>query len=222
MSWLRFSLASLAVAIAVDGAYASERVSEFKLANGLQVVVMPDHRAPVVTHMVWYHVGAADEPPGVSGIAHFLEHLMFKATDKIASGEFSKIVARIGGEDNAFTNHDVTGYFQRIAKDRLPDVMEMEADRMVNLKLTEKEVATEREVILEERRSRVDNNPGSILAEQMSAALYKNHPYRIPIIGWEHEMPRLSPRGCAGLLQALLRAQQRHPRRRRRRRAAMR
>ena len=98
----------------------SSRVSEFKLANGMQVVVVPDHRAPVVTHMVWYRVGAADEPPGVSGIAHFLEHLMFKSTDKIPTGEFSKIVSRLGGQDNAFTAQDVTAYFQRIAKDRLP------------------------------------------------------------------------------------------------------
>jgi zinc protease len=171
---------------------AASRVSAFKLANGLQVVVVPDHRAPVVTHYVWYRVGAADEPPGVSGIAHFLEHLMFKSTDKIASGEFSKIVSRLGGQDNAFTSHDVTAYFQRIAKDRLKTVMEMEADRMENLRLTENEVTTERAVILEERRSRTENNPSSILSEQMLAALYQNHPYRIPIIGWMHEMAKLS------------------------------
>ena len=137
------------------------RVSEFKLANGLQVLVIPDHRAPVVTQMVWYKVGAADEPPGSSGIAHFLEHLMFKGTDTIPPGQFSKIVAKNGGEDNAFTNHDVTAYFQRVAKDRLPTVMAMEADRMANLRLSEEDVATERNVILEERRSRVDNDPGS-------------------------------------------------------------
>ena len=171
---------------------AVSRVSEFKLGNGLQVVVVPDHRAPVVTHYVWYRVGSADEPAGVSGIAHFLEHLMFKSTDKIESGSFSKVVARMGGQDNAFTSHDVTGYYQRIAKDRLKTVMEMEADRMVNLKLTEKEVATEREVIIEERRSRTENSPSSILSEQMSATLYQNHPYRIPIIGWMHEMAKLS------------------------------
>ena len=167
-------------------------VSEFKLDNGLQVIVVPDHRAPVVTHYVWYRVGSADEPAGVSGIAHFLEHLMFKSTDKIASGAFSKIIAKLGGQDNAFTNYDVTGYYQRISKDRLKTVMEMEADRMVNLRLTEREVATEREVILEERRSRTENNPSAILSEQMSAALYQNHPYRIPIIGWMHEMAKLS------------------------------
>ena len=169
-----------------------ERVSEFTLANGLDVVVIPDHRAPVVTQMVWYKAGAADEPPGSSGIAHFLEHLMFKGTDKIPTGQFSKIIARNGGEDNAFTNHDVTAYFQRVARDRLPTVMEMEADRMVNLRLTPEDVKTERDVILEERRSRVDNDPGSILQEQMMAALYRNHPYGIPIIGWENEMKGLT------------------------------
>jgi zinc protease len=185
------SLASLAVASAMDRAAPNTRVDEFKLANGLQVVVIPDHRAPVVTQMIWYKVGAADEPPGSSGIAHFLEHLMFKGTDKIPTGQFSKIIAKNGGEDNAFTNHDVTAYFQRVAKDRLETIMEMEADRMVNLRLTEDDVKTERDVILEERRSRVDNDPGSILQEQMMAALYANHPYGIPIIGWEHEIAAL-------------------------------
>ncbi len=171
---------------------AASRVSEFKLANGMQVVVVPDTRAPVITHMVWYRVGAADESRGVSGIAHFLEHLMFKSTDKLPSGEFSKIVSRLGGNDNAFTGHDATAYYQRVAKDRLKTLMEMEADRMVNLKLTEKEVLTERDVILEERRSRVENNPSSVLDEQMGAALYQNHPYGVPVIGWMHEMAKLS------------------------------
>jgi zinc protease len=182
---------AMAVAVALDGARASPRVVEFTLANGLQVLVIPDHRAPVVTQMVWYKVGAADEPRGSSGIAHFLEHLMFKGTDTIPPGQFSKIVARNGGEDNAFTNHDVTAYFQRVAKDRLPTVMAMEADRMANLRLSEEDVTTERKVILEERRSRVDNDPSSILQEQMMAALYTKHPYGIPIIGWAHEVAGL-------------------------------
>jgi zinc protease len=187
-----FSLAALGVAIAANAAKATPRVAEFTLKNGLHVLVIPDHRAPVVTQMIWYKAGAADEPPGSSGIAHFLEHLMFKGTDQIPTGEFSKIIARNGGEDNAFTNHDVTAYFQRVAKDRLPKVMEMEADRMTHLRLTEEDVATERNVILEERRSRVDNDPGSILQEQMMAALYSNHPYGIPIIGWQHEIAALN------------------------------
>jgi zinc protease len=169
------------------------KATEFKLDNGMQVVVVPDTRAPVVTHMVWYRVGAADEPPGVSGIAHFLEHLMFKSTDKIPMGEFSKIVSRLGGQDNAFTGHDATAYFQRVAKDRLATVMGMEADRMVNLKLTEKEVLMERNVIMEERRSRIENSPNALLDEQMNAALYMSHPYKIPVIGWMHEMAKLSP-----------------------------
>lgn len=168
------------------------RVAEFTLGNGMQVVVIPDTRAPVVTHFVWYRVGSADEPRGVSGIAHFLEHLMFKSTEKMPSGEFSKVVSRLGGQDNAFTSYDMTAYYQRISKDRLPRMMEMEADRMVNLRLDEKDVVTERAVIIEERRSRTENNPSSILAEQMSAAFYQNHPYRIPIIGWMHEMEQLS------------------------------
>lgn len=182
----------LALSSFVAGVQASPRATEFSLQNGMKVVVVEDHRAPVVTHMVWYRVGAADEPPGVSGIAHFLEHLMFKSTEKIPNGEFSKIVARLGGQDNAFTGHDVTAYFQRIAKDRLATVMEMEADRMVNLRLEEKEVLTERNVILEERRSRTDNNPSAILDEQMNATLYMSHPYGLPVIGWEHEMAKLS------------------------------
>src|SRR6476620_1818377 len=186
-----FSLASMAVAVAVDGARATPRVVEFTLGNGLQVLVIPDHRAPVVTQMIWYEVGAADEPRGSSGIAHFLEHLMFKGTDAIPPGQFSKIVARNGGEDNAVTNHDVTAYFQRVAKDRLPTVMAMEADRMANLRLSEEDVTTERKVILEERRRRVDNDLSSILQEQMMAALYTKHPYGIPIIGWAHEVAGL-------------------------------
>ena len=171
---------------------AQPHATQFTLKNGMQVVVIPDHRAPVVTHMVWYRVGAADEQPGKSGIAHFLEHLMFKSTDRIPMGEFSKIIARLGGQDNAFTSQDVTAYHQRISKDHLQDMMAMEADRMVNLRLTEKEVLTERNVILEERRTRIDNNPSSILSEQMDAALYLNHPYGIPVIGWEHEMEHLT------------------------------
>ncbi len=170
----------------------TSRAFHGKLDNGLEVVVVPDRRAPVVTHMMWYRVGGADEPQGKSGIAHFLEHLMFKGTDKIPAGEFSKIVARLGGQDNAFTAQDITAYFQRVAKEKLPDVMKMESDRMANLRLDEKEVLTERKVILEERRSRVDNDPGSLLQEQMMAALYTAHPYHTPVIGWEPEIRQLN------------------------------
>jgi len=185
-------LAMLMLAFAQQTASADPRASEFKLSNGMDVVVIPDHRAPVVTHMVWYKVGAADEPKGVSGIAHFLEHLMFKSTDKIAVGDFSKIVSKLGGQDNAFTGQDVTAYHQRIAKEQLGTLMEMEADRMTHLRLTNDEVATERQVIIEERRSRIENNPGARLDEQMNATLYLSHPYGVPVIGWEHEMAKLS------------------------------
>ena len=167
-------------------------VTEFRLDNGMQVVVIEDHRSPTVTHMVWYRVGAADEPWGDSGIAHFLEHLMFKATDELAEGEFSRIVAANGGQGNAFTSYDYTGYYQRIAADRLGLVMGMEADRMVDLRLTEAAVETERQVILEERNQRTDNDPQGLYNEQMRAALYQNHPYGIPVIGWRHEIEELS------------------------------
>jgi zinc protease len=160
----------------------------FTLANGMQVVVVPNHRVPVVNHMVWYKVGSADDPPGKSGIAHFLEHLMFKGTKTLTSGEFSRRVARNGGHENAFTSTDYTGYFQTVALDRLELVMAMEADRMTNLVLTEEDVRTERLVILEERRQRIDNDPAAILSEHVNAALFINHPYRMPVIGWEHEI----------------------------------
>ncbi|MTD94172.1 insulinase family protein [Hyphomicrobium sp. xq] len=186
------AMALFMLAFAHQTVSAEPRASEFKLSNGMEVVVIPDHRAPVVTHMVWYKVGAADEPKGVSGIAHFLEHLMFKSTDKIAVGDFSKIISKLGGQDNAFTGQDVTAYHQRISKDQLKTLMEMEADRMTHLRLTNDEVATERQVIIEERRSRIDNNPGARLDEQMNAALYLSHPYGVPVIGWAHEMANLS------------------------------
>lgn len=165
--------------------------THFTLDNGLEVVVIEDHRAPVISHMIWYRVGSADEPPLKSGIAHFLEHLLFKGTEKLAPGEFSKIVAENGGEDNAFTSFDYTAYFQNVARDKLDLVMGMEADRMVNLRLDAREVATERKVVLEERDSRTDNNPSAILGEAVSAAQFMAHPYGRPIIGWEHEIEAL-------------------------------
>lgn len=177
---------------ATESSAETSKITHTTLSNGMEVVVIPDRRAPAISHIVWYKVGSADEPRGKSGIAHFLEHLMFKGTEKIPPGDFSKIVARNGGQDNAFTTQDVTGYFQRAAPDRLKMLMEMEADRMKNLRLQEDDVKTELKVILEERRSRVDNDPSSILSEQMGASLYLAHPYRIPIIGWEHEMQGLT------------------------------
>lgn len=164
----------------------------FMLKNGMQVVLIPNNRVPVVNHMVWYKVGSADEPIGKSGIAHYFEHLMFKGTDKRAPGEFSKIVAKNGGRENAFTSYDYTGYYQTVAKDRLALMMELEADRMTHLTLTKEIIEPERQVILEERRQRTDNDPGAQLREQIDTALFMNHPYRIPVIGWAHEIEALS------------------------------
>jgi zinc protease len=175
-------------ATAVAGVFNPET---FTLDNGMQVVVVTNTRAPVVVHMVWYKVGSADDPAGRSGIAHFLEHLMFMGTPSVPKGEFSKIVARNGGNQNAFTSRDYTGYFQKVAKDRLELVMGLEADRMVNLVLDDAVVDSERKVILEERSSRTDNDPGSLLSEQLAAARYLAHPYRIPVIGWAHEIAEL-------------------------------
>ena len=164
----------------------------FHLGNGMEVVVVENHRAPVVAHWVWYKVGCADSPIGKSGLPHFLEHLMFKGTDAIPPGAFSKEVAKQGGNDNAQTSLDYTAYFQLIAKDRLPLMMQMEADRMANLRLVDEIVYPERDVIVEERRQRIDNDPNAQLHEQMSALQYLHHPYRLPVIGWMHEIQAYS------------------------------
>lgn len=169
----------------------NEAVTTFTLENGMDVVVVEDHRAPAVQQMVWYRAGSADEPIGSSGVAHFLEHLLFKATDKMESGEFSATVAANGGRDNAFTSYDYTAYFQRVAADRLELMMRMESDRMKNIRLTPENIRTERDVILEERNQRTDNSPGALFNEQMNAAQYLNHRYGVPIIGWRHEMEQL-------------------------------
>ncbi|NVO22588.1 M16 family metallopeptidase [Donghicola mangrovi] len=170
----------------------AEDVTTFTLDNGMDVVVIEDHRSQALTNMVWYRTGAADEPAGKSGIAHFLEHLMFKGTDKMAAGEFSATVAANGGTDNAFTSKDYTAYYQQVAADRLDLMLKMEADRMVNLQMTEQDVATERDVILEERNMRIENSPQALFSEQADAAQYLNHPYGIPVIGWRHEMEQLN------------------------------
>ncbi len=167
------------------------QVAHFTLHNGLEVVVIPDHRAHVVTHMVWYRNGAADDPPGKSGIAHFLEHLMFKGTAEHPKGEFSEFVASIGGQENAFTGPDFTAYFQQVAKEHLKACMAFEADRMKGLVLTDDVVAPERDVVLEERRMHCDTDPGAQLGEAVQATLFTHHPYGVPIIGWGHEIERL-------------------------------
>ncbi len=183
-------LLAAALALIAFPAFAEE-VTTYQLDNGMDVVVIEDHRAPVVVHMLWYRAGSADEPVGSSGVAHFLEHLLFKATETVESGEFQRIVAENGGSDNAFTSYDYTGYFQRVAADRLPLMMQYEADRMNNLVLTEEDIVTERGVILEERNQRTENSPGALAREQMRAAQFLNHRYGVPIIGWKHEMEEL-------------------------------
>jgi zinc protease len=194
----RFACLAAALAMALFGATAraqttvtSERPASFTLGNGMQVVVIPDHRTPVVTQMVWYKVGSADETPGKSGLAHFLEHLMFKGTAAHPAGEFSKTVLRIGGNENAFTSTDYTGYFQRVPREQLPKMMEFEADRMTGLVLKDENVLPERDVVLEEFNARVANNPEARLNEQIMAALYLNHPYGRPVIGWRQEIEKL-------------------------------
>ncbi|MFC4218257.1 M16 family metallopeptidase [Pseudophaeobacter arcticus] len=196
----RIALAATVLSISLTAALAKTQdgvsvpddlVTSFALDNGMEVVVVEDHRVPVVQHMVWYRAGSADEPIGQSGVAHFLEHLLFKGTDTLAPGELSATVAANGGRDNAFTSYDYTAYYQRVASDRLELMMRMESDRMVNLRLSESEIATEREVILEERNQRTDNNPRALFGEQLNAAQYLNHRYGQPVIGWRHEMEAL-------------------------------
>lgn len=185
----RFFAAMILTCLALTAT--AEDVTTYTLDNGMDVVVIEDRRAPVVVHMVWYKVGSADEPEGQSGVAHFLEHLMFKGTDMLAPGEFSQVVAANGGSDNAFTSFDYTGYFQRVAADRLDLMMQMEANRMTNLALTPEDISTERRVVLEERAQVTDSNPGALAREQLMAAQYQNHRYGVPIIGWQHEVAQL-------------------------------
>jgi zinc protease len=187
-------LAALAISpnsVRAQTTVTSEPPASFNLGNGLKVVVIPDHRTPVVTQMIWYKVGSADETPGKSGLAHFLEHLMFKGTSKHPAGEFSQTVLRVGGNENAFTSTDYTGYFQRVPREQLPGMMEFEADRMTGLILKDENVLPERDVVLEEYNMRVANNPEARLTEQIMAALYLNHPYGRPVIGWHHEIEKL-------------------------------
>ena len=201
MSVSRFRVSLFAAVLAgltvsAGGALAQTRVTSappgsFTLSNGLQVVVIPDHRTPVVTQMTWYKVGSADETPGKSGLAHFLEHLMFKGTSKHPTGEFSQTVLRVGGNENAFTSTDYTGYFQRVPREELGKMMEFEADRMTGLILKDENVLPERDVVLEEFNMRVANNPEARLTEQIMAALYLNHPYGRPVIGWHQEIENL-------------------------------
>jgi zinc protease len=170
---------------------AASDVHERVLGNGLKVLVKPDHRAPIVTSQVWYKVGSSYEHGGLTGISHLLEHMMFKGTEKLAPGEFSRIIAENGGDENAFTGRDYTAYFQNLAKDRLEVAFELEADRMRNLSLPEEEFVKELEVVKEERRLRTEDDPESLTFEEFNAAAYEALPYRIPIIGWAGDLEHL-------------------------------
>ena len=187
VAWAYFSKSKSSIFRFDEGWYQS-----FTLKNGMEVIVIPNHKIPAVTQMVWYKVGAIEDPAGKSGLAHFLEHLMFKGTPSHPEGQFSKLVEQNGGQENAFTSHDYTAYYQVISKDKLPLMMSLEADRMQNLILSPEEVGHERAVILEERKMRYDNQPRALLKEKMSAALYPNHPYSIQAIGWANEMEGLT------------------------------
>ncbi|MGB8364772.1 MAG: M16 family metallopeptidase [Rhizomicrobium sp.] len=181
--------AALVAAAAVGPSHAQDaKIFQFALQNGMQVLVVPDHRAPIVTQMLWYRVGADDDPPGMSGMAHFFEHMMFRGTASVPGDQFAQTIARNGGVENAFTTHDYTAFYEQIARDRLRTVMSLDADRMANLDLSDPNVRTEREVVLEERRMRIDNDPQALMREQMAAALHLSHPYGRPVIGWPEEI----------------------------------
>jgi len=169
-----------------------QQTFETTLSNGLRVIVREDHRAPTVVQMVWYRAGSIDEIDGTSGVAHMLEHMMFKGTKTVGPGEFSKRVAALGGRDNAFTNRDYTAYFEQVPKRALSKVMALEADRMANLQLAEKEFKPELQVVMEERRMRTDDNPQALVYEQMNAVAFQTHPYRRPVIGWMSELEHMT------------------------------
>ena len=172
---------------------AAERVVAATLDNGLRVLLLEDHRSPIVSFQVWYRVGSRDEQRGATGIAHFLEHMMFKGTPTRGPKQFARLVEENGGQDNAFTSQDVTSYFVDIAADKLDLVIELEADRMQNLLLDPKEIASEREVVIEERRTRTEDDPGGFLGEEVNSIAFKAHPYGYPIIGWMEDIKRITP-----------------------------
>ena len=194
MLTLRFSIRSTAVALILLFANASaqaETVAHRTLPNGLNILVKEDHRSPVAVSMVWYRAGSMDEVSGTTGVAHVLEHMMFKGTKKVPVGEFSRTIARAGGRDNAFTSRDYTAYYQQLHKSKLALALELEADRMVNLSFSEDEFARELNVVMEERRSRTDDNPHAQLHEQLMGAVYLAHPYRFPVIGWMNDLQNM-------------------------------
>jgi zinc protease len=192
---IRLALVATLLLVLAAGAAAQngDRVLAATLENGLRVLLQEDHRSPIVSFQMWYRVGSRNETRGTTGIAHFLEHMMFKGTPAHGPGEFARLVEQNGGQDNAFTSQDVTSYYVNIAADRIDLVIDLEADRMHNLKLDPKEIASEREVIIEERRTRTEDDPGGFLGEEVSSIAFKNHPYGAPIIGWMSEIKRITP-----------------------------
>jgi zinc protease len=174
-----------------SGAQAAPIAQEHKLENGLRIIVKEDHRSPVVVSMIWYRVGSMDETTGVTGVAHVLEHMMFKGTQAVPGGEFSKMIAAAGGRDNAFTSRDYTAYFQQLHKSKLPLALKLEADRMRNLVLSREEFEKEIKVVMEERRWRTDDKPRSLVYENLMASAYQAHPYRHPIIGWMADLENM-------------------------------
>lgn len=185
-------LALLALPLPLPAETVPPKTETFTLANGLEVIVIPNHRVPAVSHMIWYRVGAADDPPEKSGLAHFHEHMMYQGTTRIPPGQYAELIAAAGGEQNAFTGADATAYYITIAKEQLPLAMMLEADRMGTLVVPGNMAIKEKEIIIEERRMRIENNPAAMLYEQMNASLFRNHPYRLPVIGWMHEMEGLN------------------------------
>ncbi|MEW5780797.1 MAG: M16 family metallopeptidase [Pseudomonadota bacterium] len=186
------SFLACALLVAVLPAPTFANPFETTLKNGLKVIVKEDHRAPTAVHMVWYRAGSMDEKDGTSGVAHVLEHMMFKGTKTVKPGEFNKRVAAAGGRDNAFTSLDYTAYFQIVPKEALPEMMRLEADRMANLTLKAEEFTSEIEVVKEERRLRTEDNPQARVYETLNAAAFMAHPYRRPIIGWMNDLDNMS------------------------------
>ncbi len=186
-----FGAVAMLFALLLSGA-AFATTYEYTLGNGLKLIVREDHRSPVVISQIWYKAGSIDEVNGVTGVAHVLEHMMFKGTEKIPGGEFSRRIAAAGGRENAFTSRDYTGYFQQLHISRLPLAMELESDRMRNLVLTEEEFAKEIRVVMEERRLRTDDQARALVHEKMTATSYQTHPYRHPVVGWMNDLENMS------------------------------
>ncbi len=189
----RFVIISLLMLLLPVAEAAALPVNEYMLDNGLKVLILEDHKAPTATFQIWYRVGARNENTGKTGLSHLLEHMMFKGTKNHGPKTFSQTIKRAGGIDNAFTSKDYTGYFQLLASDRISLPIELEADRMINLVLTEESVLSERDVVMEERRLRYEDDPQNYVMEEVFAAAYKNHPYRWPVIGWMSDLKTLSP-----------------------------